>query len=72
MVESSDIYRLCAILQGVILAGVIMRVIWCALASMQNADDAPRNKTRIKNMLLFLIFAELALTFPTMMTSYYG
>ena len=59
-------------MQGIISAGLIMRVIFCATRLMHEEDEAPRYKKRIRNSVVMLIIAQLIFPIKEILISYLG
>ena len=71
-------------MQGIISAGLIMRIIFCATKLMHGAtalslaklmheeDEAARYKRRIKNSVVMLIIAQLIFPIKEILISYLG
>lgn len=59
-------------IQGIISAGLIMRIIFCAIKLMHEEDEAARYKKRIKNSVVMLIIAQLIFPIKEILISYFG
>ena len=59
-------------MQGIISAGLIMRVIFCATRLMHEEDEATRYKKRIRNSVVMLIIAQLIFPIKEILISYLG
>lgn len=59
-------------MQGIISAGLIMRVIFCATRLMHKEDEAARYKKRIRNSVVMLIIAQLIFPIKEILISYLG
>ncbi len=59
-------------MQGIISAGLIMRVIFCATRLMHEEDEAARYKKRIRNSVVMLIIAQLIFPIKETLISYLG
>lgn len=59
-------------MQGIISAGLIMRIIFCATKLMHEEDEAVRYKKRIRNSVIMLIIAQLIFPFKEILISYLG
>ena len=53
-------------------AGLIMRIIFCAIKLMHKEDEAARYKKRIKNSVVMLIIAQLIFPIKEILISYFG
>lgn len=59
-------------MQGIISAGLIMRVIFCAVRLTHEEDEASRYKKRIKNSVIMLIIAQLIFPIKELLVTYLG
>ena len=59
-------------MHGIISAGLIMRIIFCATKLMHEEDEAARYKKRIKNSVVMLIIAQLIFPIKEILISYFG
>lgn len=59
-------------MQGIISAGLIMRVIFCATRLMHEEYEAARYKKRIRNSVVMLIIAQLIFPIKEILISYLG
>lgn len=59
-------------MQGIISAGLIMRVIFCAIRLTHEEDEASRYKKRIKKSVIMLIIAQLIFPIKELLISYLG
>lgn len=59
-------------MQGIISAGLIMRVIFCAVRLTHEEDEAGRYKKRIKNSVIMLIIAQLIFPIKELLVTYLG
>ena len=59
-------------MQGIISAGLIMRIIFCATKLMHEEGEAARYKRRIKNSVVMLIIAQLIFPIKEILISYLG
>lgn len=59
-------------MQGIISAGLIMRVIFCATRLMHEEDEAAGYKKRIRNSVVMLIIAQLIFPIKEILISYLG
>ena len=59
-------------MQGIISAGLIMRIIFCATKLMHEEAEAARYKRRIKNSVVMLIIAQLIFPIKEILISYLG
>lgn len=59
-------------MQGLISAGIVMRIIFCAIKMMHEEDEAARYKKRIKNSIIMLIIAQLIFPIKEIIVSYLG
>lgn len=53
------INALCACVQGILSAGIVMRIIFCAVRLSHEEEEAGRYKKRIRNCAVILIIAQL-------------
>ena len=53
------INALCACVQGILSAGIILRIIFCAIKLAHEEEEAGRYKKRIRNCAVILIIAQL-------------
>lgn len=66
------INTLCACMQGILSAGIIMRIIFCAVRLTHEDDEASRYKKRIKNSVIMLIIAQLIFPLKELLVYYLG
>ena len=66
------INTLCICVQGIISAGLVMRIIFCAIKLTHEEDEAPRYKKRIRNCVVMAIIAQLIFPIKEMLTYYFG
>ncbi len=59
-------------MQGIISAGLIMRVIFCSVRLTHEEDEAGRYKKRIKNSVIMLIIAQLIFPIKELLVTYLG
>lgn len=59
-------------MQGIISAGLIMRVIFCAVRLTHEEDEAGRYKKRIKNSAIMLIITQLIFPIKELLVTYLG
>lgn len=59
-------------MQAIITAGLIMRVIFCAVRLMHEEEEASRYKKRIKNSIIMIIIAQLIFPIKELMIYYLG
>ena len=59
-------------MQGIISAGLIMRVIFCAVRLTHEEDEASRYKKRIKNSVIMLIITQLIFPIKELLVTYLG
>lgn len=59
-------------MQGIISAGLIMRIIFCTTKLMHEEDEAARYKKRIKNSVVMLIISQLIFPIKEILISYLG
>lgn len=67
-----QINTLCVCMQGIISAGIIMRITFCAIKLMHEEDEAARYKKRIRNSAVMLIIAQLIFPIKEILISYFG
>ena len=58
-------------LQGLILLGVTLRVIFCFVRLQSAEEERELYKKRIKHAIMFLIFSQLAFVIKDIVVSYY-
>jgi|GEM_PF-301990 len=59
-------------LKSLIVAGIIFRVIYCAIKLMTADEDALQYKKRLKHALMFAAFAILAESIKNLILTYYA
>lgn len=59
-------------MQGIFSAGIIMRIIFCAIKLMHEEDEAARYKKRIRNSVVMLIIVQLIFQIKEILISYLG
>lgn len=67
-----EINTLCICLQAIISAGLVMRIIVCAIKIPHDEDEAPRYKKRIRNSIVMAVIAQLIFPIKEMLTYYFG
>lgn len=59
-------------MQAIISAGLVMRVIFCAVRLTHEEEEAGRCKKRIKNSLIILVIAQLIFPLKELLITYLG
>lgn len=59
-------------MQAIISAGLVMRVIFCAVRLTHEEEEAGRYKNRIKNSLIILVIAQLIFPLKELLITYLG
>lgn len=59
-------------MQGILSAGIVMRIIFCAVKLTHEEEEAGRYKKRIKNSVIILIIAQLIFPLKELIVSYLG
>ena len=59
-------------MQAIISAGLVMRVIFCAVRLAYEEEEAGRYKKRIKNSLIILVIAQLIFPLKELLITYLG
>ncbi len=59
-------------MQAIISAGLVMRVIFCAMRLTHEEEEAGRYKKRIKNSLIILVIAQLIFPLKELLITYLG
>lgn len=59
-------------MQAIISAGLVMRVIYCAVRLTHEEEEAGRYKKRIKNSLIILVIAQLIFPLKELLITYLG
>lgn len=59
-------------MQAIITAGLVMRVIFCAVRLTHEEEEASRYKKRIKNSVIMIIIAQLIFPIKELLISYLG
>lgn len=59
-------------MQAIISAGLIMRVIFCAVRLTHEEEEAGRYKKRIRNSVIMLIITQLIFPIKELLISYFG
>lgn len=59
-------------MQAIISAGLVMRVIFCAVQLTHEEEEAGRYKKRIKNSLIILVIAQLIFPLKELLITYLG
>ena len=63
---------LCTIVQGMLSAGILMRIIFCAVRLTHEEEEAGRYKKRIRNCIIVLIIAQLIFPIKDLIVYYLG
>lgn len=66
------INNLCTCMQIVISAGILMRIIFCAVRLTHEEEEASRYKKRIRNAAVMLIITQLIFPIKELIIYYYG
>lgn len=59
-------------MQGILSAGIVMRIIFCAVKLTHEEEEAGRYKKRIKNSVIILIIAQLIFPLKELIIYYLG
>ena len=59
-------------MQAIISAGLVMRVIFCAVRLTHEEEEAGRYKKRIKDSLIILVIAQLIFPLKELLITYLG
>lgn len=59
-------------MQGILSAGIVMRIIFCAVRLAHEEEEAGRYKKRIKNSVIILIIAQLIFPLKELIIYYLG
>ena len=59
-------------MQGILSAGIVMRIIFCAVKLTHEEDEAPRYKKRIRNSVIILIITQLIFPLKELIIYYLG
>ena len=59
-------------MQGILSAGIVMRIIFCAVRLTHEEDEAPRYKKRIRNSVIILIITQLIFPLKELIIYYLG
>lgn len=59
-------------MQAIISAGLVMRVLFCAVRLTHEEEEAGRYKKRIKNSLIILVIAQLIFPLKELLITYLG
>jgi hypothetical protein len=69
----ADIDKVSKIVQGIIQAAIVVRIIWCAVSMGMGGEEAmPSNKKKLKNAIVFLAISILAFTLKDLVIDYFG
>ncbi len=63
---------LSACMQGILSAGIIMRIIFCAVRLSHEEEEAGRYKKRIRNSIIILIITQLIFPIKDLLIEYLG
>ena len=75
MIATYDTYTVDTIsfaFQSLIIAGVIFRVIYCAVKLMMADEESAQYKRRLRHTLMFFVFALLAETIKNLILTYFA
>ena len=59
-------------MQGIISAGLLMRIIFCAVRLTHEEEESGRYRRRIKNSLVMLVIAQLIVPLKELLIFYFG
>lgn len=59
-------------MQGIISAGLLMRIIFCAVRLTHEEEESGRYSRRIKNSLVILVIAQLIFPLKELLIFYFG
>lgn len=59
-------------MQGIISAGLLMRIIFCAVRLTHEEEESVRYSRRIKNSLVMLVIAQLIFPLKELLIFYFG
>lgn len=66
------INSLCAIVQGMLSAGIVMRIVFCAVRLTHEEEEMGRYKKRIRNCIIILIITQLIFPIKDLIVYYLG
>jgi len=70
--DTFTVDRISFTLKSLIVAGIIFRVIYCAIKLMTADEESLQYKKRLKHALMFAVFAILAETIKSLILTYYA
>lgn len=59
-------------MQGILSAGIVMRIIFCAVRLTHEEEEAGRYKKRIRNSVIILIITQLIFPLKELLINYLG
>lgn len=59
-------------MQGILSAGIVMRIIFCAVRLTHEEEEAVRYKKRIRNSVIILIITQLIFPIKELIIYYFG
>jgi len=71
-VENQIIGDLIGAMLTIVPLGAAVRILFCAAAMVGDDEKRGENKRRIKNVLVFTVFAEVAVSVINLVYHYYG
>lgn len=69
--DNPIIASLITVLLILIPLGAVVRIVLCAVAMMMDDEKKGENKRRIRNVLAFVVFAEVAVSLIALVYHYY-
>jgi hypothetical protein len=70
--DTFTVDRISLTLRSLIVAGIIFRVIYCAVKLMTADEEALQYKKRLKHAIMFAVFAILAESLKNLILTYYA
>ena len=70
--DTFTIDGICLLVQWLIRAGVVFRVVFCLVKLMIADEEAAQYRRRIKNAVGFLVLSELVFSLKNIIISYYS
>ena len=69
--DTMTVDRISLTVRTLIMAGVIFRVVFCAIKIMMADEEAAQYKRRMKNAVIFGVLAVLAFSLKNLMLTYF-
>jgi hypothetical protein len=70
--DTFSVDRICLLLQVLIRAGIVFRVVFCLVKLMLADEENSQYKKRIRNALVFAVIAELIFSVKNLIIGYFS